>query len=459
MTDFLESAEMPRPAMAGVQPIVPVPGDLSAEAEPGHLYTETHDHRAGHPIRRKAGDVTIVPAETSQVPSRRKNPASAGAVSQGETDTHFNPADGNYSGNRRGADHFSSETQLQSVSAILSRPAGGIVHKPRERQVQYDDADNSGSTGRDPAAPTWQQPNCAAQDHDNFSDGHLPNESHLMVAAADSDDGAHPSLDNQKWHSPVIAELVQAARMRRRWHKAEKSLILQGKALCRAWTAGDKDEATKLYDRAVDGTLEEPMLCMALAPFIDARRRFEQDRATIEKTMRKLARNLPVWKNWAESVKGLGDLRLALLVGECGDIGSYRNPSCLWKRMGLAVIDGGRQRRVSDADDALEHDYNPERRAMAYVFGTELIKAQVRRVKESPEGERPATRSSKPTLEAPDATVQPSIAIGPYGQVYLDRKAYEAGREGITKAHANNRAARYMVKGVLRDLYAAWRRS
>lgn len=106
--------------------------------------------------------------------------------------------------------------------------------------------------------------------------------------------------------------------------------------------------------------------------------------------------------------------------------------------MGLAVIGGQRQRRAADAEEALEHGYNPERRAIAYVLGTELLKAQIRNVKDE---------AGKRT----DA----SVAIGPYGQLYLERKAYELSRD-LTSAHAHNRAARYMVKRVLRDVYAAW---
>lgn len=274
-----------------------------------------------------------------------------------------------------------------------------------------------------------------------LSDGHAAIAIQPMDAIG-GNDGAHRSRATHSQVSPVIAQIIQLGRMRRRWHKAEKSLILQGKAMARAFTNGDNDEANRLYDIAEKGGDVEPDLAIALMPFFNARQVFATERAQLEKTMRKLAKSLPVWP-WVENVKGLGDLRLAIIVGECGDIGAYRNPSCLWKRMGLAVMNGERQRRVAGNPDlAVEHGYNAERRAIAYVMGTEIIKAQIRNVKDD-EGKR----------------TDESIAIGPYGQLYLDRKAYEAAREGITKAHANNRAARYMVKRVLRDLYAAWRKS
>lgn len=327
-----------------------------------------------------SGDETIFRAIPNSAKSRRKNPAKAGGIDPNVTATQRVIVDANLSGESRG---------------------NGAPCLPGTHPTRSPIAENSGEPGRD--------------------------------------QGTHCAIEAQSASSPLIAEITQLVRMRRRWHKAEKSLTLQGKALCRSWTSGDKDEANAAYDRAVAGNPDDPALAMALAPFLDAKARFEVEREAIEKTLRKLAKTLPVWTSWALGVKGLGELRLAVIVGECGDIGSYRNPSCLWKRMGLAVIGDHRQRRVSDASDALEHGYNPERRAIAYVMGTEVLKAQVRNVKDD-DGKRTDT----------------STAIGPYGQLYLDRKVYEAGREGITKAHANNRAARYMVKRVLRDLYAAW---
>jgi hypothetical protein len=45
-----------------------------------------------------------------------------------------------------------------------------------------------------------------------------------------------------------------------------------------------------------------------------------------------------IWKTWVEGVKGFGDLRLAVIIGECGDIGACRNPSCLWKRMSVKTL-------------------------------------------------------------------------------------------------------------------------
>lgn len=226
----------------------------------------------------------------------------------------------------------------------------------------------------------------------------------------------------------IIAEIIQLWRMRQRWHSAEKSMTTRGKAVCRAWTAGDKDEAAKLFDTVAEGAESaDPILTVALQPFLAARDQFEPQRKAIEKRLRVLARSLPIWP-WVASVKGFGDLNLAAVVGEAGDIGTYRNPACLWKRMGLAVIGVERQRKKINAEEAAAHGYNPARRAVAYLLGDTLIKAN---------------------------------GDGKYRALYLARKEYEAARtdEGAakTKAHIHNRSARYMVKRALRDLWSAWR--
>lgn len=271
---------------------------------------------------------------------------------------------------------------------------------------------------------------------DNSSDGQSMIADQRRSAVA-GDQGAHFLSVTQSATSPLIAEITQLVRMRRRWHKAEKSLVLQGMAMARALTDGDKDEARRVFGLVDSGKCDDLTAVMAITPFLAAKANLEADRKPIEKQLRKMARSLPVWKSWAEGVKGLGDLRLAIIVGECGDIGDYRNPSCLWKRMGLAVIDGQRQRRVANADAALVHGFNPERAAVSWNLASEIVKAQIRRDKETDEVR----------------------AIGGYGQVYLDRKAYEASRDGLTKLHIDNRAKRYMAKRVLRDFWTEWRKA
>ncbi|MFG1332072.1 hypothetical protein V5F41_12570 [Xanthobacter autotrophicus] len=171
----------------------------------------------------------------------------------------------------------------------------------------------------------------------------------------------------------------------------------------------------------------------------------EEEIAT--RAMEKLAKTLPVWP-WAKEVKGMGARSLAVIVGEAGDLGSYdKGEAGVWKRLGLAVIDGRRQGNAGKGADAAtwqRHGYSPMRRATMYVIGECLIKQK-----------------------------------GHYREIYVARKAIEVARaealglrvlpaakikkgeaDGcISQMHIHRRAQRYMEKRLLRHLLQAWRRA
>ena len=221
----------------------------------------------------------------------------------------------------------------------------------------------------------------------------------------------------------VISEIREQWRRRQNWHRAEKSLTLQAKALCRRLTRGDKKEAELLFKAALGkGELHHlaDVAFGAIFPLIEARKGLEKHRKAVEKRLEKLAASLPV-APWVDSVRGFGLLSLAGIVGEAGDLSAYANPAKLWKRMGVAVMpDGGRQRRIA-GDEAIEHGYSPSRRSLVWAIGDCLIKQG-------------------------DA----------YRSIYDVRKVLEAERVE-TKGHAHNRAKRYMEKRLLLDLWRAWR--
>jgi len=236
--------------------------------------------------------------------------------------------------------------------------------------------------------------------------------------------------------SHTIATLRELHRKRQDFHRSEKSLTLQIKAICRRLCAGDKDEADKLY-AAMLKDAEDAQAMMArewTEPFIQARSILEGNRKQVEKDMEKVAKTLPVAK-WVEGIKGFGIGSLAAVIGEAGDLSNYPTHSHLWKRLGLAVIDGGRQRLVPGAD-ALVHGYSPSRRSVVWNIGQCVFKAQSPRV-------------DKETGEV-------KVEAGEYRKLYDARKEYEMGRVE-TKGHAHNRAMRYMEKKLMRDLWKAWR--
>jgi hypothetical protein len=134
----------------------------------------------------------------------------------------------------------------------------------------------------------------------------------------------------------------------------------------------------------------------------------------------------------ADEIRGVNHMTLAALIGECGDLAGYPKKGHVWKRVGLAVIGGVRQKRMTDPDAAAAHGFVPARRSTVWNIGEALFKAQGK-----------------------DETA------GPYRQVYDARKAYELAREDAGKpsslGQAHKRAKRYMLKRFVKHVWQAWR--
>jgi hypothetical protein len=257
----------------------------------------------------------------------------------------------------------------------------------------------------------------------------------------------------------LINLISETYRRRTAWHKAEKSLTLQAMAQCRRLCLEpfDADADEKAQKKRIDYARTEGVKLFAavvkgadhllvnegevhIRPFLSARDGIEKSRTDIEKVLAKLAKDLPV-APWIADVKGVAHLSLAAIIGEAGDLCNYSNPAKLWKRFGLAVMPDGRgQRKVTDAEAALAQGYAPQRRSIMWNIGSCIMKAQVRK----PEGW---------TKETDDGR---RIALGDFGQIYLDRRAYEEARNA---SWAHKRAQRYMEKRFLRELWIEWRKA
>lgn len=189
-----------------------------------------------------------------------------------------------------------------------------------------------------------------------------------------------------------------------------------------------------------------------VAPMIlrsaEARAGWDVHRNDVEAKMKAVARELPGWP-FVESVRGISELGLAVIVGEAGNLSNYANPAKIWKRFGLAVMDGYRQGMVPPGtqDRAAawtERGYVPRRRAEIFVFVDDLLcRAQWR-----------AEKTDDETGEVTGAH-----AIGPYGEIYARKKAeYVARADGPNKITAPDKAdRRYMAKCFLADLHRAWK--
>ncbi|MDE2342101.1 MAG: transposase [Betaproteobacteria bacterium] len=232
------------------------------------------------------------------------------------------------------------------------------------------------------------------------------------------------ALDDRRFIDPLIQEIVELWRQRQDMVRAQSKLTLQIKAICRRFSGGDKSEADKLYKRIEAG--EAHPAAMACAVLFMARTPLEDARKSYEKHLTKLGKQLPI-AHMADSIKGIGHLALAKIVGECGDLSAYKSVAAVWKRAGLAVIEGERQRKVP-GDAALLHGYSPQRRSTLWNIADPMLKAQGK-----------------------------DEGAGPYRKLYDAHKAAQLDK-GLPLIHAHNRAMRYMTKALLKDLTLEWRR-
>jgi hypothetical protein len=226
------------------------------------------------------------------------------------------------------------------------------------------------------------------------------------------------------------------------WSKAlpEKERAAIGKQAMALVKFGETEAKGKDADTDEPAYVEWREIILAS---IAAREPFDFIENQAKLRMGKLARALPVY-GWVEKARGFGDVSLAVIVAEAGDLANYATHSKLWKRMGVAVMGDVRQgglAKNASKDAWIAHGYNRQRRSKLWNIGDALIKAQVRKVR-SEDGEDEGERTS----------------IGDYGAAYLSRKAYEMVRDPeMSKMHAHRRAQRYAEKKLLRDLWTAWR--
>lgn len=229
----------------------------------------------------------------------------------------------------------------------------------------------------------------------------------------------------------MLEEIITEIRVkhRRRVHAMEsrKILDLRMRSLLRlelGWRRDMPDKERKaINDQAGELMEQEEAHALSRLPY-------EKMENEAKKIMAKLAKQLPAWDAFGKDIRGFGEVSLAVIVAEAGDLSLYESEAKLWKRMGLAA---GQNRvptglsREARAEAWIARGYNPRRRSHMWNIGDTLIK-----------GNRD----------------------GKYRTMYLARKEYELARDPeMSKMHAHRRAQRYIEKKFLRDLWRAWRRA
>jgi hypothetical protein len=329
----------------------------------------------------------------------------------------------------------------------------------------------------------------------------------------------------------VVAELVELQRIRKFAIKGQQWCNRRSEALIASHlgydpSAGDEQSRAALFKRAaairvaiertkaapVNVGLDSSFYSAGYADMIlaSARSRLTWDevRAKNEGALERSAKGLPVYP-WARTVRGFGERGLAIITAEAAGydevppgsgrlrrrmIGEYRRLRNLYKRMGLGVIDGQRQRKMKSKEDADRHRYKPGRRAECWTLAESLLRAQLcselRACKEAIAASPAAALACSERgidfkkVKSVDA-LRPIVeefglsaekhATGPYGEVYLRRRAETLPRVAATAdlpnrigdqtnplkwtpGRCHNDAVRIMFKALLKDLRSEWRR-
>lgn len=244
------------------------------------------------------------------------------------------------------------------------------------------------------------------------------------VASATIDGGQF--VDDDHWDIAPVDSIIDQWRLRQDLVRARIKLELQCQAIIRRYNPdADLEECGKIWGQLKSGKHADVRLAVMCLPYFEAMKPLNFDCDKIEKGLVKMAKAHPLYA-WTKDVRGFGELSLAGFIGECGrNPEEYRSPAALWKRFGLAVIDGERQRKCANAEKAIQHAYSPQRRSWAFVLSTCLLRSQG--------------------------------SDGPYRLIYDERKAYELAN-GQTKLVAHLRAQRYMLKRLLKHAWQASRR-
>jgi hypothetical protein len=240
-------------------------------------------------------------------------------------------------------------------------------------------------------------------------------------------------------------QLVELVRMRTDYVRAQGNLDRQIKAMIRRLTNKKKVSTADIAEYMANAPIG---IRAHLQRFITLRNEARVYRKEYDALCTRNAEQLPVYSTFVEPINGMGAIGLALIVGEAGgDLNNYSNPAKLWKRFGLAPLNGKAgsvwMRRGGLSDEQWsQFGYSPRRRSTMFVVTDSLLKKentykvlcdarkQLERAKAEAEGLQVAAAADIPKKEA--AKYRSLI-------------------------HIKLRAERYVAKRLLRDLWRAWR--
>lgn len=240
------------------------------------------------------------------------------------------------------------------------------------------------------------------------------------------------SLSKPKEERDAIAEKVQALIA-----TGEKLLTWQDRISAKAKSkskrpAGADDPAFKEWESVILASL------LGRAPMAKVE-------AACEARMCEMVSGLPI-VSWYRANAFKDSLRsLAVILAETGDLSNYATVSKVWKRMGVAVMDGVRQgglSKTASKEQWIRHGYVRRRRSQLYVIGEAFIK-QHGRYREVYLAEKERQRR---------IAADKGLKVVPAAKIPKAR-----ADEFMSDGHVANRARRYMEKRFLLDLWVEWR--
>ena len=140
---------------------------------------------------------------------------------------------------------------------------------------------------------------------------------------------------------------------------------------------------------------------------------------SIEKEIESIVNDHPVWVNWAQYVKGVGQTTLARIIARC-DISRMDTVSKMWGHAGLGLDEEGKPQRKKKGKPL---DFDDKLQSVTTVVGESLLRATDKY----------------------------------YDRYLIWKEKFLA--QGLTRSHAHNRAFRMMRKLFLAHLWEVWRKA
>ena len=241
----------------------------------------------------------------------------------------------------------------------------------------------------------------------------------------------------------TLHELVFHWRRRCVWEKEKVALDNRIAATCRQFfpdlegeAQAKKAQTLAARGRKGESGVQESQAALFIVPLLMLQKPLVDTMKEIDKQeIIPLVRTLPVYQ-FMKDVPGLGEKGLACLIAEVGlgenggGLSDYPNHRHVWKRLGLAPLNGKaasqwRREGGLSKDEWTALGYAPSR--LGRVFGNVTA---------------PMIQHKKKSR---------------YGVVYTARREHTAvTHPDWSKGHSHNDAMRVMTKALVRDLWVAW---